>query len=261
MPQPVLTYYDVAPNVCAFSTTRHGGVSKGNYASLNIHLFQHDNFYDVHRNRQILLSELNVQSKDLFMPRQIHGDKVFNLDKSFLEKPKEQQEPLLDGIDALITNQVQICIGVSTADCVPVLLYDTKNKVSGAVHAGWRGTCLKIVGKTIDEMSHVYGTNPQDIKAVIGPCIRQDAYEVGEDVYDAFQEAHFEMESLTKKMNNRWHLDLAAANRDLLCQKGVHDASVFDCGQCTWTNDKDYFSARRLGIDSGRVYTGIIVRE
>lgn len=90
------------------------------------------------------------------------------------------------GVDALITDQRGITIGVRTADCVPVLLYDARRHAAAAIHSGWKGTLHNITAKTIERMQECYGSNPEDIRAVIGPCIHIDAFEVGEEVYTEF---------------------------------------------------------------------------
>lgn len=259
MSKPYIRYYDMAPGICAFSTTRHGGASKGNYASFNVHPFQHDDPQALESNRKSLLSELGIQANHLLMPRQVHGNQLAIIDESYFERTAEEQVRLIDGVDALVTNLDQTCVGVSTADCVPVLLYDARRGVIAAVHAGWRGTCMRIVETVLQTMSHTFSTKPADVKAVIGPCIRQDAYEVGEEVYEAFSDAHFDMNRVAVKKKDKWHIDLAAANLWQMQLSGVPSGSVYDCGLCTYLHNADYFSARRQGIESGRIYTGIML--
>lgn len=166
-----------------------------------------------------------------------------------------------------------VCIGVSTADCIPVLLYDEEHRATAAIHAGWRGTQARIVSKAIDEMGVAYKTDAKKLKAVIGPGISQKNFEVGDEVYAAFEAAGFDMTTLAKQeikrnpdatdpsklFEKKWHIDLILANRQLLEFAGVAPENINESNICTYDNVADYFSARRLGTESGRIYTGIIL--
>lgn len=98
--------------------------------------------------------------------------------------PEEMDD--ITGVDALITNERGLRIGVKTADCVPILLYDARQKAVAAVHSGWKGTVQNIIAATIQRMKEEFSTDPADIRAVIGPCIHVDAFEVGDEVYEKF---------------------------------------------------------------------------
>jgi YfiH family protein len=170
------------------------------------------------------------------------------------------------GVDAAITDLKQTCIGVSTADCIPVLLHDTKRDVIAAIHAGWRGTVAMIVCKAIDMMRRVYGSCAGDIDAIIGPGISIDAFEVGDEVYNEFATAGFPMESIARRYpttngGTKWHIDLWEANRLQLIEAGIPGDRIEVAGICTWTRHREFFSARRLGINSGRIFNGIINKE
>ena len=137
---------------------------------------------------------------------------------------------------------------MSTADCIPVLLYDEEHHAAAAVHAGWRGTLARIVGKTIADMSIAYKTDPKKLKAVIGPGISRKNFEVGDEVYAAFEEAAFDMPTLaqqeikrnpdaadpSKLFEKKWHIDLKLANRQLLEQAGVADENILESDVCTY---------------------------
>ena len=101
----------------------------------------------------------------------------------------------------MMTNELNVCIGVSTADCIPILLYDTKHHAAAAIHAGWRGTVKHIVQKIIKEMGIVYQTKPQELQAVIGPGISLQNFEVGDEVYEQFANACFDMETIAKSLS------------------------------------------------------------
>jgi YfiH family protein len=164
----------------------------------------------------------------------------------------------LQDVDAVVTDLKGYCLCVSTADCVPVLLYDKEKKVIAAVHAGWRGTVGRIVEKTLELMKAEYGTKGEDIVACIGPSISLEAFEVGDEVYAAFVEAGFDMSRIARRYE-KWHLDLWEANRLQLLSQDVKEENIEVAGICTYNHCDDFFSARRLGIKSGRILSGIIL--
>lgn len=272
--KPTLHYYDIAAGVAAFSTTRHGGVSEGNYASFNINEYCGDSAEHTAANRQMLADELGIGANDIIMPHQTHGVETRIISSEFLTLPEGVRQMLLEGVDAVMTNVGRLCIGVSTADCIPVLLYDPEHHTAAAVHAGWRGTLERIVHNTVQTMRFAYGTDPKKLKAIIGPGISRKNFEVGDEVYSAFEEAAFDMNAIaeeqikrnpdasdpSKLFEKKWHIDLPLANRMILTHLGVAEKNIQTSGVCTYDNTDDYFSARRMGTESGRIYTGIILQ-
>ena len=258
--KPQLFLYDTPDGVVAFSTTRHGGVSKGNYASLNINGYCGDAKEDVAENRRLLCMSLNLSDEShLVTPHQTHGTTVLTVDKTFMALDEEQRQQRLEGIDAVITNVPQICIGVSTADCIPIIIYDVVHHAAAAIHAGWRGTVARIVKKAVAALQAAYGSQPFELQAWIGPGISLKNFEVGQEVYDQFAEAGFQMECIAMKYE-KWHIDLPMCNRMQLEEAGVPLQSIRQMAVCTYDQTDDYFSARRLGINSGRIYTGVILQ-
>lgn len=258
--KPQLFLYDTPDGVVAFSTTRHGGVSKGNYASLNINGYCGDAKEDVAENRRLLCMSLNLSDESrLVIPHQTHGTTVLTVDKTFLSLDEEQRQQRLEGIDAVITNVPQICIGVSTADCIPIIIYDVVHHAAAAIHAGWRGTVARIVKKAVAALQAAFGSQPVELQAWIGPGISLKNFEVGQEVYDQFAEAGFQMERIAMKYE-KWHIDLPMCNRMQLEEAGVPLQSIRQMAVCTYDQTDDYFSARRLGINSGRIYTGAILQ-
>lgn len=260
---PALLEYDLGEHVRAFSTTRQGGVSVGAYASFNANLYCGDDVQHVQQNRELLCQFLGLPFSHLLMPHQTHHDKVCKIDESFLSLSQSEREQRLEGIDALMTDLPDVCVSVSTADCIPVLLYDDVHHAVAAVHAGWRGTVSSIVRKTVERMEEVYHTDVNDVKAVIGPGISLDAFEVGDEVYDAFQSAGFPMMQIAKRYvlseeKTKWHIDLWEANRWELLQSGVPFSHIHLSGICTYSHNDRFFSARRAGIHSGRILNGIM---
>lgn len=244
-----------------FSTTINGGFSTGNYESFNLGLYSGDNIESVDKNRKKLCSSFNIQPSNLFLPYQTHSDKICVLDKTFLSKTTEQQAEFLNGIDALITNQKNICIGVTTADCVPVLLYDPQLQLLAAIHSGWRGTVSKIVSKTIKLMINKYSSNPSNILVGIAPSISQKHFEVGEEVVSKFKEADFNLESIcyVNTATNKPHINLQKAIKQLCITEGIMDENIEISKMCTYANSDLFFSARRQTIHSGRMVTGGIL--
>ena len=176
--------------------------------------------------------------------------------EAFMAQTATKRQEALEGVDALMTNLPDVCIGVSTADCIPVLLYDPAHHAVCAIHAGWRGTVQRIVVKAVEAMMQDYDTQPQQLVAQIGPGIHLDSFEVGDEVYEAFAQAGFNMESISKKYD-KWHIDLPECNRLQLIAAGLLPQSVNVSPVCTFQQAADYFSARRLGINSGRIFTAI----
>lgn len=189
----------------------------------------------------------------IMIPRQTHSTNV-----AWVDHPGEVADT-----DAVITSVPGLCVAVKTADCIPVLLYDEAQHLVAAIHAGWRGTVGRIVEKTIREM----GSRGEDLHAIIGPGISLEAFEVGDEVYEAFLQAGFPMERIAKRFaaqkdpddNNlaKWHIDLWEANKWLLEQCGV--GSVYVSGICTYNNTSDFYSARQETINTGRNINGIML--
>lgn len=242
-----------------FVTTRDGGVSQGAYASFNLSPYSGDNPEHVARNREIFSGLLK---SELILPYQTHEDKILCIGPGWHTLAPAEKTRLLHGVDALMTDTPGLCIGVSTADCVPVLLYDPVRRVVAAVHAGWRGTVKHIVSKTVAMMQSHYGTNPSDIYAGIGPSISQLKFEVGEEVTQAFSEAGYNIPELVVRntVTGKAHIDLWRANTDDLRRAGVPESHIEVSGICSVRNADQFFSARTLGIKSGRTVSGIMMK-
>ncbi|MCD8165947.1 MAG: peptidoglycan editing factor PgeF [Bacteroides sp.] len=249
------------PELCHFVTTRPGGCSTGNYSSFNCYPHSGDSADHIHANQQSLLENLPRYPQQLIIPFQTHGREVAIIDALFLSLSPKEQTVYLQGKDAVVTVHPGICICVSTADCVPILLYDKVRKVIGAVHAGWRGTVGKTVLSTLRIMHEKYGSTMKDIVACIGPSISKEAYEVGREVYEEFQEARFPMHSIAflNKETQKYHIDLWKANELLLTEAGLLQENIEVARLCTYTNFDTFFSARKLGIKSGRMLSGIML--
>ena len=257
---PELHYYHLGDGVTAFSTTRQGGYSPGNYGQFNINCYCGDDKEAIQKNREALCQLLAIADDHLLMPHQVHLTKIAQIDDAFFALPADERHQALEGVDALMTNIEGVCIGVSTADCIPVLLYDPVQRAACAIHAGWRGTVKRITEQAVAQMTAVYGTRPADIIAQIGPGIHLDSFEVGDEVYEAFQQEGFDMQAISKK-KEKWHIDLPECNRLQLIAKGIPADHIAVSSICTYQQADRFFSARRLGINSGRIFTSIILRQ
>lgn len=250
-------------------STRTGGHSVvfGGH-DLNLGRQKHDDPRLVEKNRRDFFVAVGAaKGFELVTLKQIHSATIHVLEGS----PKS----LLVG-DGVITNRPGLLLSVQTADCVPVLLVDTKRKAIGAFHAGWRGTVKRIVEKGVGMMAMTYGSEPADIRAAIGPCIQQCCYAVGEEVVDEFHSQFAYAGELFKDMfdddpvktkypllfltarapghgpvGKQPHLDLTEANRRQLQDAGVKD--VWASGLCTACNTDRLFSHRKEDGFTGRM--------
>ena len=194
--------------IAHFCSSRHGGVSKGDYTSLNLSPFSGDKAENFAENKAILCETFKILPEKLVIPFQIHATKVREIENSFFDLPASERVNFLNGVDALFTRIPEVCIGVTTADCVPLLFYDPAKKVIAAVHAGWRGTVERIAEKTVHAIVEKCGSNPADIRVVIGPSISAGVYEVGIDVVERFKTNGFDCSKIVNNRNGAFYLDL-----------------------------------------------------
>jgi polyphenol oxidase len=236
------------PGISHFVTDRHSN-PEGDEFTLS---FSSDPDKEkIRSHRRLLAKTMGIHEAKLVFPSQIHKTRIVVVTD---ETTKDE----LADTDALITDQKNICIAVMSADCVPVLLYDRRNQVVGAVHAGWRGTVAKIVEKTLSEMNDLFGTSGRDVLAAIGPSVCQQSYEVGEEVISEVERAFGKREDLMKiKPGNKANLDLWKANKIQLLNGGVKDGNIEVSGQCSVLENHHFFSARKG--DTGRFAAGIMM--
>ena len=184
---------------------------------------------------------------------QVHGSRIAIIDRSDLTRED------LEGYDAFVTDLPGVAIGVRTADCVPVLLYDPVHRVIAAVHSGWKGTVLKISESTISLMEERFGSLPADLQVVIGPAIGPESFQVGEEVVEKFHDAGFPMPKIWSfqgtgdgsPMSGGHHIDLFQANRWILEACGIRPENIRVHSLDTY-QDPSFFSARREGVQCGR---------
>ena len=185
----------------------------------------------------------------LVIMRQVHSDIVHRVDAA----PPSR----LSG-DALITDVAGLLLIVRTADCLPVLLADEKNRAVASVHCGWRGTQARVLERAVREMGRAYGTDPARLVAALGPCIGPACYEVGPEVKESFGAAGFPADvfkPVAGRPGKSW-LDLRRANAWLLCGLGVKKANIRTAGACTHC-DSGLLSYRRDKGEPRRMYNFI----
>lgn len=218
-------------NIKALCTTINGGVSQGNYATLNLADHVKDNPQHVTKNRTILESQLNLSLNNSWLS-QTHSNK-------WLSMPSTKNNEA----DASYTKQTKTPCSVLTADCVPILFCNQQGDFVAAVHAGWQGVFNGITKKIKD-----YYPNTNELMAWIGPCIKQNAMEVSDDFYNDFikQDAHFK-NAFVKK--DKWHFDMVAATKMQLQAVGI--TAIYGGDYCTYS-DEQFFSYRQNNI-TGRI--------
>lgn len=191
----------------------------------------------------------DVLPSGIILPIQTHSNHVAVVRDSLVQYPDT---------DALVTDRPGLLIGVRTADCVPVLLCDPVRRVVSAVHAGWRGTVAGITAEAVRVMMREFGSQPSDICAVICPSISPERFEVGSEVVEQFSAAGFPANMVLHTFLKP-HIDLWHANRWLLTEMGVPSSQVEVVGLCTYAHTDRFFSARREGISTGRLVSGIML--
>lgn len=227
------------PDLVMAQSTRYGGVSEGNYASLNLGLHTEDSPGAVRENRKRFWDLFGMNETDTAGGYQVHGSEI----------KKVITPGYFDGYDAFVTNQRGILLSVTVADCVPVLIFDPTQKAVGAVHAGWRGTVSQIVRKTVEKLNEEYGSHPGDCVAYIGTSIGFDSFEVSEEVAVQFSDKF----KKTASAEGKWLVDLKAFNRHQLIEAGLASASIELSPFCTVQDHNRFFSYRKEGGVTGRM--------
>ncbi|MBF0296920.1 MAG: peptidoglycan editing factor PgeF [Magnetococcales bacterium] len=240
-----------------FFTTRQGGVSTGNYASLNLGGHVNDHPEAVARNRALLMAALGPQAQELALVNQVHGDRAV----------VAGMEGAYPDADAVVTDRPGVVVGVLTADCVPVLFADCQGRVVGAAHAGWRGALAGILDNTLALMETL-GARRERIVAIVGPCIHAASYEVDAPFRDRFLQGTDNKinQAYQKFFSNRAQsgiltFDLPGYVHGRLIENGLDALKIFNLEQCTYALDSLFFSHRRAthrgALPCGRQLGGI----
>jgi len=210
----------------------------------NLSLSIGDDKERVIRNRELFYNKIGFTSEQVAYQYQVHGDRVKIADSS----------GFVGENDAMITSRKNIGLAITTADCAAVFIYDGLNEVIAGVHSGWRGTVKNILGKTLQILVQEFNSKPEDLLVYIAPSISQSNYEVGEEVA-----VHFD-QKYKKEYNNKFLLDVASVNFDILLMHGIPEDQIEKSPLCSY-NSTFLHSYRRDGDRSGRALAVIAMKE
>nr|AOO54623.1 multi-copper polyphenol oxidoreductase [uncultured bacterium] len=230
---PLLLKY---PGIRSGMSTRQGGVSP-EPLGMNLSFRVGDVEANVSENRRRFFEMLGCSGKKVAIPGQCHSDRV-----QIVTKPGNY-----DSTDGLLTTALNLTTVVTIADCLAVILYDPIHRVTGAVHAGWKGTARSIVAKTVDLMKREFGSDAADLIAYLSPSARVCCYEVGAEVAKMFPV------NVVEQRGSRMFLDLMKANADQLGASGLKHDHIDRSDWCTICNPALFHSYRRDGEKSGRM--------
>ncbi len=238
--------------VVAFSTLRGRLTADSPYSGFNACHYVGDTPAHVDACRSLLCRDLGIGRDHLVMARQTHTDRVAVIER--LPAPDE----LLEETDGLVTRLRGVALAVNTADCVPLLMADAEAGVVAAVHSGWRGTIGRIAARAVETMVEL-GAEALRISAAIGPSICADCFEVGDEVAEQFRRK-FPGDVVRDLAGCRPHVDLRAAVRHTLVASGVAPGNIALPSACSRCDSERFFSARRLGVASGRTLSVIMLK-
>lgn len=237
----------------AFST-KFGGVSQDEFSTMNLSFAQSDSCVhndlreNIFENYRRFCKGVSVDVNNIVTSHQDHHDVVRQVtsEQKGIGLFREHDMP---SVDALVTNEKNLCLVTFHADCTPIYFVDPVKKAIGLAHSGWKGTVRKIVQKTVKKMTVCFDTDPKDLVCVIGPTIGQCCYEVDQKVADKF--ADLSIDVLVYKGSGKYMLDLISVNENLLHQAGVDREKIFSSGICTRCAHDILFSHRYTGGNRG----------
>jgi YfiH family protein len=226
----------------AFST-RLGGVSALPSNALSLAYFEGDEADNVAENRRRFVKAIGAEQAQIITARQTHSNERFAVES--LAQAREPQPEC----DAMITRLTDVLLAIQTADCLPVLIGDTKTGTMAAIHAGWRGTAARITERTVADLMIVHGVNPRDCLAALGPAACAECYEVGGDVIDRYKKEFGYWRNLlvNSRENGKAYLDIRAANVQQLSFCGFDEDCIHVADYCTMHQNDRFFSYRREG--------------
>ena len=236
-------------------STRNGGVSTGDCATMNLSFNRDDNRENVLENYRILCSAVGIDVSHLVLSHQTHTNnvKIVGIEHCGTGITK----PSFTDIDGLITNTSGVALVTQYADCTPLLFCDPVKKVIATSHSGWRGTVKGMGIKTVEAMTREYGTNPKDIVAVVGPSLCKECYEVSKDVVDEFHKAYNSKFDVRKiydiTSEEKRQLDLWEANKQILMLAGIKEENIVISNVCTSCNEELLYSHRKTGGKRGNL--------
>jgi hypothetical protein len=226
-------------------TTRYGGVSEGEFSSLNLSYTRGDDKAAVDENFRRLANAIGVTVNDFVFSDQTHTTNVLRVGKEDRGSGIMRPRPYHD-VDGLITDEPQVVLATFFADCVPLYFVDVKRKAIGMSHSGWRGTVGRMGAKTLEAMAREFGTDPADVVAAVGPSICRDCYEISDDVAKVFMETFPAQHHafLEEKGGGKYQLDLWKCNELILLDAGILPEHLAVTDICTCCNPTHLFSHR-----------------
>lgn len=247
--------------VVAFNTLRGHADPNDPYSQYNLCDYRTDSPDHVKDSRSALCQLLGLGTDRLVSATQTHSTNVAIVGPEMLAMSDSERHKALTGVDALVTTQHGVCIGVHTADCVNLAMVDLEAGVAAVAHGGWKGTAGRIAAATVQAMRQL-GADPTRIMATMGASICTECFEVGDEVVEAFARERFDINRIMHRntATGKAHISLRTATAITLAEAGVPEANIVNTHRCTRCEPDRYFSARILGIDSGRVFTGIMMR-
>ena len=210
-----------------------GGFSKGIYESLNCGIGSKDLKKNVFRNLEKVAKQINITKKNIILLNQVHSNKVINVRDIFKIRRIG---------DGLITNRKKLALGILTADCAPILIFDPKKKIIAALHAGWKGAFKDIIGKTINKLNQK-GSKSKDLIAVVGPCISIKNYEVKKDFLNKFLQKSKKNIKFFKLYNKKIFFSLNSYIKSQLINMKVKKIEIIH--KDTFPKKNNFFSSRR----------------
>jgi YfiH family protein len=255
----IADWQDRFPWLSAGFSTRQGGVGKTPWASLNVALHVDDQEADVFENRRRVAEATGFDFGQWTCAEQVHGCGVAVVEKESAGAGRLSREDAIPSKDALVTDSSGVMLNAFYADCVPLWLVDSVRRVVGLAHAGWRGAVADVAGATVRTMHRVYGSDPGDLYAAIGPSIRGCCYEVDDAVAKHIPE---ESDSLVALVSpGRYQLDLAKFNRQKLTEAGILPKRIEISDYCTSCRTDLFFSHRGENGRTGRMTAWIARKE
>ncbi|MFN2250271.1 MAG: peptidoglycan editing factor PgeF [Anaerolineae bacterium] len=248
--------------VTAVVSSRRGGASEAPFESLNMAFHVGDVDEAVEANRRKLFQALDVDPAVVVTCEQVHGSAVHVARSGDAGRGSLELASAIRETDALVTAERDLCLMVVVADCVPLVLFDPHRRVLAIAHCGWQGTAQGVADATLETMTGQLECRAADVIAALGPSICAQHYEVGPEVAATFRRGAWAAEAspLQQVGEERWLLDLRAANAMRLRALGVRQENVHMTGTCTFESPDDLYSHRRSGSPTGRVAACVMMR-
>ncbi len=248
-----------ASNLIVGFTTKNGGVSEGQFSTLNMGLHVNDSDEAVCQNKEVLASLLNMPTENWVGCDQTHEEKILKVNSDDKGKGVYSYSTALAGTDGIYTDCEDILLTLCFADCVPLYFYSKEHSLVGIAHAGWKGTVKNIGGHMIKRWVED-GVNIETIHVAIGPAISEKEYIVDDYVVNRVEDALLGVEKdkyMKEVSSGQYALDLKKVNCEILLQAGVNEKNILCSSFCTSSDESLFFSHRRDKGKTGRMMSFI----